>query len=323
MSELSEWQLERRHDKLTASDVSAVLGINPFKTPGDVWIEKTRPLKDDRRTTAAMQLGSDLERGLIKFATRQLGIVSGKHNQWRVAPNGVMGATLDFISENGSAPQEIVEAKTSGIYNPRFDASEWGEDGSDKVPFNVFVQAAAQLICVPKASRVHVAALLGGGLGTRLYRIYRSDGDVVGVMEAIEEQALTWWEKHVVQGEQPEGSPAGIDTLKRIERVAGTTCEIDGGLLARYVAAKEQAKAADEAAKRLQCELIQSLGECQRGTTPDGSYFQYREENAGARLDQTALREEHPEIAARFTLPGTRMMPRHKIVAPRPHEQVS
>ena len=59
MSELTreEW-LARRRSGIGGSDVAAVLGLSPWKSPRQVWLDKTTDATDDRQTMP-MLLGTD------------------------------------------------------------------------------------------------------------------------------------------------------------------------------------------------------------------------------------------------------------------------
>ena len=75
MSELTreEW-LARRRSGIGGSDVAAVLGLSPWKSPRQVWLDKTTDISDDRQTMpmllddprargAAAVLGADRRAG--------------------------------------------------------------------------------------------------------------------------------------------------------------------------------------------------------------------------------------------------------------------
>lgn len=102
-----EW-LEFRRDKLGASDAPIILGVSPWKTPYDLWIEKlglSKPYMND-----AMKRGHDLEdTARFEFELQNTFSVSPKvlvhpEYEWMIA-------SLDGISEDG---KKIVEIKCPG-----------------------------------------------------------------------------------------------------------------------------------------------------------------------------------------------------------------
>lgn len=67
-----DWLIERRKS-LGGSDMGAVLGLNPWRSPYAVWAEKTGKITDDRETEA-MRIGRDLE----PYVAQRFSEASGK-----------------------------------------------------------------------------------------------------------------------------------------------------------------------------------------------------------------------------------------------------
>ena len=55
-----EW-LELRRQGIGGSDAAAILGLNPWKTPMDVWLEKTGEFTRDDEENEQMYWGTVLE----------------------------------------------------------------------------------------------------------------------------------------------------------------------------------------------------------------------------------------------------------------------
>lgn len=309
MSTLTEWQQQVRRDRLTASDAAAVLGLDPWKSPGDVWNEKVRELKPRGDLSDAAKLGITLESGLIDYARRELCLGQGRSNQWRTCPDGILGATLDWCTDDS---EHIVEAKTSGLFNPFFDGDDWGDSGTDEVPERVLVQSLVQLACVPSAKAVHVVALLGNGAGVRIYNVVRERDDVGEALRIVHQKLRDWWDRHVLGLHEPTGTPPSLETLKRVRRTPGKTVEIDPEILVAYDEARSIAKTANDQVDQLKAALIGSLGDGERGECSAG-WFKFAEENAGKKPDLTMLEQEFPKAYAACMKPTTRMMPRYKI----------
>lgn len=308
---LSEYRHGLRQDRLTASDVPAVLGLNRFKGPRDVWHEKIHRLGAHADAGEAALLGSLLEPVLIGRAVDECKIQRKRSNVWQTAENGVMAATLDAKGVDAQGNTVIIEAKSSGLLNPMFDDEEWGRDGSDEVPDHVRIQCVAQLVCVPEASAVIIPALLGNGIG---YRQYRIDRDAEGYPELIgdvEKLSVEWWNKHIVEEREPNADPPNIETLRRIDRTPGKTVHLDHDKVDAWLKAKEAAKAADEQAKKMLNEIISELGDAEVGQTPEG-VLTYKKENAGWRLDVARIKREHPDVYRDCGRQTHRFVPRWK-----------
>lgn len=237
---LTPEHLERRKKYLTASDLPAIFGMSSFKNAADVWLEKTLPTTPDDSSEAA-EFGNDCEDALCRFAARKLGkkII---RNQWRVAENGIMAATLDAISDDG---EDCVEAKSSGIYNPFADLSEWGEQGTDAVPMRVLVQCYGQFISCPSLKRVNVPALLAGRSGPQWYVLNRDEV----LCADLEEAALKWWNDYVVPRKSPPIPPGpSMETITRVIRTTGKEVVIPDELVKDWREKDAVAKAANDAA---------------------------------------------------------------------------
>jgi putative phage-type endonuclease len=96
-----EW-LEYRRGMRNASETAAVLGVNPWMTPYQLWLTKTN--RTTTKTTAAMQHGTDME-PLARAAYEEH---TGNIMQPLVLQYGPYSASLDGMDLDG---QLIVEIK--------------------------------------------------------------------------------------------------------------------------------------------------------------------------------------------------------------------
>jgi len=138
----SEW-LEFRRSKLGASDAPIVLGISPYKTPHELWLEKTGR-KEPPAMNYAMKRGHELEDSL-RIAYEELTgnimmpkVITHDEFDW-------MMASLDGVSMDGSI---ILEIKTCNA--KIFEAAKSG-----KPIDHHYAQIQHQLACAPDAEFVH------------------------------------------------------------------------------------------------------------------------------------------------------------------------
>jgi len=276
--------LERRKKYLTASDLSAIFNENQFKTAGDVWVEKTMPTEPDEAGEAA-EFGNHVEDGLVKFASAKLGKPI-KRNQWRVAENGVMAATLDAMTTDD---EDGIEAKSAGVYNPFADLEAWGDNNSDMVPMRVLIQCVGQMIACPSLKRVCVPALLTGRRGPQWYVIPRDQA----LCDAIEKRALAWWQKHVVGGVVPDQEKQGptVDTLRRVIVTPLAECQLPDDLVRKWRDAKEAAKKAEELADLFTAEVMVQMGEAELGLCNLGKVKRMLINRAGYVVEPTSYRQ--------------------------------
>lgn len=299
--------LKRRKNYLTASDVPAVMGLSPWKSPLQVYLDKTTDDVEDSGNEAT-QIGDDFEDALIFRAARTHKLDRVVRNQFRVAEGGVLAATLDAvaIAPMWAGVEVDIEAKTSGIVNPGIDLDEWGEDGTNEVPERVALQVQMQMHCAQ--IEVAVVSALLGRLGHRTY-ILRRNPELIGM--AVD-YCHDWWDNHVKAGSMPKVEvPSDNAALKYVRRVAGKSVEIDPDVVELWRDAKAKAKAAEEEADLAEARLKLALGDAEIGTCPVGR-VSYPLESAGMRVDAKALKDKHPAVYAEVATASTRRVLRWK-----------
>lgn len=265
----AEWH-EQRRERLGASEVTAILGLSPWKSAYQVWLEKTGrvpPWEGNDATRA----GQRLERAVLDQAEEDLGPLERNVVVPAVGLDCPLTATLDAWATHRD---EVVEAKTSGIVGPVY--GEWGEEGSDIIPQAYLVQVAVQMLCT-EAELAHVYALLGGR-GIIRFRVARDEE----VIDAIADQCARWWHRHIDQGIEPKLSePLPLEIVKRLRREPNKTIDLAEDALAsvqRWEAAKDIANSAKKTAEAAQSELLMFLGDAEAGTLPDGRVLRYGEQ---------------------------------------------
>lgn len=282
---ITKKQREQRRKYIGASDVPALLGVDPFKTAADVYHSKLGNLvdKDDDDVSAAIEAGNYLEPSILAWASNKLGKPI-RRNQRRV--KGFFAASLDAVLVG---VPEALEAKTTGLYNPMFFGEEWGSDGSDEVPMRVMAQAQAQMF-VADLERVWVPALINGR-GLSLFRLERDEE----IISQIERVGTEFWEDCVLRKVPPPDVLPSLSTLKRLTRVPEKVADIEARTMARYLNAKDEVRRAEAVLKEAQAALLNELGDAEQGESDAGiiTYFEQTQD----RVDTKALREKYPDIA--------------------------
>jgi putative phage-type endonuclease len=222
--------------------MSAILGVNPWKSAWDLWAEK-RGIVADKPAGEAAEDGNDAEPLVLKWAEKQLGPMTP--NVFAELPGLRLGSNCDAVLKASGEP---VEAKTSGFNGPAY--GQWGEDGSDAVPDMFIVQAHVQMMCLKTPTTCHLAAWLGG-IGKRLYVIELKQS----LADMIAAAALGFW-KSVESDTPPIDSKPSLDVLKRIRREPSRVATIPFKLFAEWDDAKEAAKIAKEKEEAAKAAII-------------------------------------------------------------------
>lgn len=178
MTELnrSEWLAQRRTG-IGGSDVAAILGLSPWRTPYQIWEDKTGR-SEEQPETPALYWGRLLEDPIRQAYADRTGLTVTKPDRMFTSEeHPFMLANLDGIASDG----RIVEFKTTSR------ADGWGEEGSDEIP-DYYQTQVQHYMSVMGAERADVGVLIAG----RDFRIYTVEADAELQRMLIEEEAKFW-----------------------------------------------------------------------------------------------------------------------------------
>lgn len=183
--------LEQRKRGIGGSDVAAIMGLSPWKSPLEVWLEKTnRASAPDLSDKEAVAMGTELEGDVLEMYRR-------RHPKSRVQRvNAILvdnirpwaQASLDGIVRDPELGWGVLEIKTGSR------ESEW----ADGVPLHYLTQVTHYL-SVTGYPFADVAALIGDyGLHYHEYRVMRDEDDLQSVVESVDEFWADCVEKDVM-----------------------------------------------------------------------------------------------------------------------------
>lgn len=198
MTELSraEWLAQRRTG-IGGSDVAAILGLSPWRTPYQVWEDKTGR-SEEQPETPALYWGRLLEDPIRQAYADRTGLTVTKPDRMFTSEeHPFMLANLDGIASDG----RIVEFKTTSR------ADGWGEEGSDEIP-DYYQTQVQHYMSVMGAERADVGVLIAG----RDFRIYTVEADAELQQMLIEEEAKFW---ELVKTDTPPGVNCTTDAARR------------------------------------------------------------------------------------------------------------
>jgi putative phage-type endonuclease len=181
-------QREARKLGIGGSDMPIILGLSSYKTPYQLYLEKTGKTDLSFEQTQQQYWGEQLE-GIIReeFAKRNNIIVETYDTCVHPFYNFIRGNIDGYIP----AWNAVLEVKCSN----QFMASEWGESGSDVIPMQYLVQIA-YYCAITNANCAYLAVLIGGND----YREYKYERDL-GLEDKLIEAAKTFW--NCVQSNTP------------------------------------------------------------------------------------------------------------------------
>lgn len=265
---LTEAQKAARRRGIFASEVAAVLGLDQWRTPYEVWASKMLDLRE-QPATEAIELGNELEPVVLARTARQLGVQIEPCDTIISKEVSVIGAHLDARVIGHPA---CVEAKTSGIVGPRPSHDEWGDFGSDAVAPRVVCQVQVQMF-VAELEVAYVGALLGGR-GFGVYTVGRSDE----LIQRIVDRLLDWHARHIVGQTPPDANGVDPSFFQRIIRKPGKVISLPSpDPIVRYAEAAANVQRATLEKESAQAALLAMLGDAETAVTDDGHLATYVE----------------------------------------------
>ena len=286
---------ELRRSGVGGSDVSAILGLNPWRGPFDVWLEKTGEV-DQFDENQAMMRGRLFEPAIANWYSEVTDqeIEPGeliRKDEWMIA-------NPDFFVLNKGSRDFGLEIKTAR------SARKWGDGGTDNIPVYYAMQCHWYMACTGMP-RWDLAVYLTSFDEFRRYVLPRDET----IVSALTERVGQWWERHVIGGERPpiqNASTAANSWLN--ETFSESNGEVrDASLEEEELATqlrdiREQIKKLSTVKKDLETTLKSAIGD-NRGLQGSFGRILWSDSNGAARVDVKRLREEMPEIYQKFLMP--------------------
>ena len=190
---------------LGGSDVGAILGLSPYRTPVDVWAEKTGRAAPSE-SSLAMRFGSFAEQFVASEYSAQTGQAVERYTPMLRHPTAPIIGHVDRLvipagqkraSHMGKIRTDrLLEAKTASAFQA-YKADEWGPSGTDEVPAAYLVQVATYRI-LTGCQHADLAVLFGN----QELRVYHLERDIE-LEEMILARASEWWAAHVIKDTPP------------------------------------------------------------------------------------------------------------------------
>jgi len=298
-----DWLAVRRTG-IGGSDAAAAVGLNPYMSALELWLDKTglaegMPRPDPADTTSPTYWGTLLEPIVAAVYTQQTGNKVRKVNAVLRHPSiPWMLANIDREIV-GAHDVQILECKTAGEYGARL----W----RDGVPEYVQLQVQHQLAVTGKTA-AHVAVLLCGQ-ALEVHRIERDDA-LIGRL--IELEARFW---RFVETDTPppaDGSESADRALRHLYPGNGETIDFsDDRMLSSVFADLVAVRAEIETRQTLEAQfkqtIQQAMGDAIRAVFETGSVSFKRSKDSSS-VDLGRLLADHPSLEQQYATskPGSR-----------------
>lgn len=299
-----EW-LTVRKGGIGSSDAAAAVGLNPYQSQLELWMQKTGrdanlPKIDPKDQSSPMYWGTLLESIVAAHYTMRTGHKVRRINAVLQHPTEPwMLANLDR-EVLGAPDVQIMEAKTAGMNAAR----SWKEG----VPEHIQLQVMHQLAVTGKQA-ADVAVLIGGQ-DLQIHRIERDDALIAKLIE-LERQ---FW-RYVETDTPPpaDGSDSADLALRCLyPKDSGSTLDLSQDLemsaaFSDLLAIREVLTTNVLLEAQLKQRIQQRMGEATKVVFETGDVTWKRSKD-GTGLDVVAMLKDQPELAQRYALvkPGSR-----------------
>lgn len=282
---------------LGGSDIAAACGLSPWKTPFQLWLEKTRrvELEPDQQAAERMYWGQVLEPVLLRewdtrhpeyVLTGGAGVYTHPQHDWMLA--NVDGLAWHYDGRLAG----VVEAKTGG----HRAVADWSGDEAP-IQYICQVQWYMGLLAAP---RTFVVVLLD--TNTYLERVIDRDDDLI---TDLHEAATQFW-GHVRRDEPPppDGAEGTRRALSRWPAAPGDVIELDPSWdkhLNRRHELADHIKALEGERAAIDNELRAAMGTAEEARLDGEKVATHKAPAKPTRsVDYDALAAEHPDLYAAY-----------------------
>ena len=296
-----QW-LEVRKGGIGSSDAAAAVGLNPYKSQLELWMEKT-----GRSAASEESPGMQDPRfwGALLEPNVAVAYMQKTDRKVRKINAVLQHPTFNFMLANldrevvGCPDVQILECKTAGEFGSRL----WREG----VPEYIQLQVQHQLAVTGKAA-ADVAVLLCGQ-ELQIHHIPR-DEEVIARLVVLETK---FWEYVETDTPPPaDGSESAARALRQFYPGNSTTLDFSqddtlSQVFASLSALKAELEIKEQQAEQHKQTLQQAMGDASRAIFAGGEVT-FKRSKDGTSLDTKRLVADHPNLAARYTVtrPGSR-----------------
>ncbi len=290
---------------LGGTDIGAILGLSPYKTPLELWSELVSREQPASRDLIHLRFGQHAESFIASEYERATGLFTAQHSPTLFhKKHGFMFGHVDrFVLDTPDTPavvdgtitaNKLLECKTSSA----FSKNDWGEAGTDQVP-PLYLAQCAWYLAITECQAADLAVLIGNS-DFRIYTIER-DMELEGL---ILSHAEHFWHEHVIAQIPPEPISVQDAALLFPKESAGMSVEADEKLLKSirsYQESTSKSQTLSSECERLKLEILSYMGQAEKLTHAGKTLATWKCSKPTTRIDTKALAQAHPEIASAFT----------------------
>ena len=299
----SEW-LALRRKGIGGSDCAAACGLSRWKSPLQLFFEKTRGMKMEE-DNERMAWGRTLEPVIrAEFAKRTGLAIIECPIMFASQEYPFMIANVDGVITEPDNTKALLEIKTVGEHSSK--------DWDDGLPLEYYLQIQ-HYMAVCDLNKAYCAVLIGGNKFS--YQIIERDDDNINTIIALESD---FWINHVMKGVPPVVTDKDAELLNTLYPKSNSTAAILPATADQIINDYLEIKTLEEEikSKKSECEnkLKAILGDSESAVSSTGYTVSWKSVQS-SKFDTTRLKVEHPEIIEAYTTPSS--FRRFSVTAPK------
>jgi putative phage-type endonuclease len=284
---------------LGGSDAAAVMGLSPWKTPVELWLEKTGQAVQEPIDPVRLRIlerGKKLEPVVLEMVMdklrergHQVDLIA-RNQRYQDPEHAFMSCEIDFEMVLDG---ETINGDCKTVHG--FARKKWGDEDTEEVPIEYAAQFMHGLMITGR-KRCLVAALIGlDDVG--IYWVNRDDETIA----AMRDKELLFWNQHVLQRVAPD--PLMFDDIKLLYpsdngQAVQATEEIELKVL-QLAGVRAKLKVLEEREESLKFDIAEFISP-HAILTSHGSEIASWKGQQDTRLDQKALQAEMPDVFEKF-----------------------
>ena len=302
-----------RHLYIGGSDIGAILGLSPYRTPLEVWMDKT-----GRSTNEANNLAIRFGNFAEDFVANEYALQTQSsllhypkpiphpkyphlvgHVDRFVMPSALLDQSnqYELFDEKGvCCAAHLLECKTA---NP-FNQSQWGESGTNQVPLPYLVQCLWYL-AITNLERADLAVLFSN----QDFRIYSIARDLE-LEQMMIDKALFFWNNYVLSDIAPPAKcEADYQHLYPIE-AKGKSTQADSDLfemILRLNEVQEEIKTKESEVGHIKEAVMAKMQDCETLSYEGITLATWKQPKASIRFDSKRFSQEYPQLYSQYQNP--------------------
>ena len=299
-----------RHLYLGGSDIGAILGLSPYRTPLEVWMEKTGKTTNQidnlpirfgnfAEDFVAKEYALQTQHSLIHYPKP---ISHPKHPY-------LVGHIDRFVMPSSQQDQEelfdkngickalhLLECKTA---NP-FNQSQWGESGTNQIPLSYLVQCLWYL-AITNLERADLAVLFSN----QDFRIYTITRDLE-LEKMMIDQALHFWENYVLTNLAPPASCEADYQHLFPSELKGKFAEANSDLfemVLHFHELQDEIKSKELEVDHIKEAVMEKMQDCESLRYEDLTLATWKKPKESMRFDSKRFAQDCPEIFKQYQYP--------------------